>query len=123
MEPGQVELDWKTYGAELGRRCRLLRERVRITQSQLADRAGVSRTYVQALERGYRSAENEEPVNVSLRVLYGLAYALRVPPVCLLPDGEREVGERSVSVQESPELEEILTVDVAWPVEAYVECG
>jgi transcriptional regulator with XRE-family HTH domain len=63
-----------------GRRIRTLRAARGISQEQLADAAGVHRTYVSSLERGQR--------NVGLDNIYGLADALGVSPSKLFENEE-----------------------------------
>lgn len=59
-----------------GARLRQERQRVGISQEDLADRAGLHRTYVGAVERGER--------NISLGSMVTLADALNVPLTDLL---------------------------------------
>lgn len=61
-----------------GARVRKERERLGISQEELADRAGVHRTYMGGVERGER--------NVGLLNLLRIARALGVPPATLLRD-------------------------------------
>ncbi len=56
------------------------RERLGVSQEELADRAGMHRTYLGGVERGER--------NVSLLNLVRIARALRVSPAVLLKDFE-----------------------------------
>lgn len=62
--------------AAFGERLRNLRKVTRLSQEELADRAGLHRTYVGAVERGER--------NVSLVNIVKLARALKVAPSTLL---------------------------------------
>jgi transcriptional regulator with XRE-family HTH domain len=55
---------------------RIWREKVGISQEELAYRAGLHRTYVGSIERGER--------NVSLKNIERIANALKVDPVKLL---------------------------------------
>jgi len=66
--------------AALGRAIRELRHGVRISQEDLADRAGLHRTYVGGIERGER--------NVSFANLLRVANALGVRPSELLARSE-----------------------------------
>ena len=65
------------YLARLGLRLRVLRVERHLTQDQLADRAGLHRTYVSRLERGQH--------NVTVLILGRLAGALGVQCQELLP--------------------------------------
>jgi transcriptional regulator with XRE-family HTH domain len=58
--------------AEFGTRVRAARKRLAISQEELADRAGLDRTYVSGVERGLR--------NVALINLCRLAVALATDP-------------------------------------------
>jgi len=62
----------------LGIRVRVEREKLGISQEELADRAGLHRTYVGGIERGER--------NLGLLNLLKLARALQVDPSALLID-------------------------------------
>lgn len=62
---------------EFGQRLRQLRERRKLTQEGLADKAGMHFTYIGQIERGVR--------NPSLVNLHKLAKALRVSAGELLP--------------------------------------
>lgn len=68
------QTDLQRFGA----RVRKERERVGLSQEELADRAGVHRTYLGGVERGER--------NVGLLNLLRIARALGVPPATLLRD-------------------------------------
>jgi transcriptional regulator with XRE-family HTH domain len=62
----------------VGRNVRLHRERVGISQEELAHRAGLDRTYVSGIERGIR--------NPTVLVLQDLAGVLKVRPADLLAE-------------------------------------
>lgn len=68
------QTDLQRFGA----RVRMERERLGVSQEELADRAGVHRTYIGGVERGER--------NVGLLNLLRIARALGVPPATLLRD-------------------------------------
>lgn len=53
-----------------GKRVRTLRERIGLSQEQLADKAGIHRTYVGGVERGER--------NLGLKNVFRIAKALGV---------------------------------------------
>lgn len=61
-----------------GSRVRAERERLGVSQEELADRAGMHRTYLGGVERGER--------NVGLLNVLRIAHALGVPPAALLKD-------------------------------------
>lgn len=61
-----------------GSRVRAERERLGVSQEELADRAGMHRTYLGGVERGER--------NVGLLNLIRIARALQVSPALLLKD-------------------------------------
>lgn len=62
---------------ELAQRLRDLRRAAGLTQTELASRAGMSRAYLAALERGWSSA-TKAPPNPSRELLGSLAHALGV---------------------------------------------
>lgn len=61
---------------KLGERIRSLRKEANLSQEELADTAGLHRTYIGAIERGER--------NISLINIVQIARALRVKPASLL---------------------------------------
>ncbi len=63
--------------ATLAQRLRDLRQAAELTQTELASRAGISRAYLAALERGWSSA-TKAPPNPSRELLSSLAHALGV---------------------------------------------
>lgn len=66
---------------ELGRRARSARRKAGLTQQEVADRIGLSRTSVTNIERG-----NQQ---ILLHMLYRLAAALGTDPLALLPDPDQ----------------------------------
>lgn len=56
--------------AQFGKRVRTLRERLGLSQEELADKAGIHRTYVGGVERGER--------NLGLKNVFRIAKALGV---------------------------------------------
>lgn len=68
--------DERRFLERVGDRVRELRASAGLTQAQLADRAGLHRTFVGSVERGER--------NVALLSLRRIAAALRVTPAELL---------------------------------------
>jgi transcriptional regulator with XRE-family HTH domain len=83
--------------AALGQRVRELRERLRLSQEQLAERADLHWTYVSGIERGKR--------NPGLNILGRLARALKVSLPELLTDlrfhgkMKRRLGRPRKSIQ------------------------
>lgn len=73
-----IQPDLKRFGA----RVRHERERLHISQEELAARAGLHRTYIGGVERGER--------NVGLLNLIRIARALRLPASALLQDEPRK---------------------------------
>jgi transcriptional regulator with XRE-family HTH domain len=67
----------------VGRNVRQNRERVGVSQEELAYRAGIDRTYVSGIERGIR--------NPTVLVLQDLAGVLKVRPADLLADADSSV--------------------------------
>jgi len=61
------------------------RQRLKLTHEQLAERAGLHRTYVADIERGAR--------NLTLRSLVALADALNVTPASLLDRPRHELRD------------------------------
>lgn len=68
---------------ELGRRVLRYREGLGLSQTALAEQAGISRNYVSLIERG-------EARNVSMRVLDRLAAVLGVAPAVLTGQSEQD---------------------------------
>lgn len=64
------------YSYEIGKNIVLIRKTKHITQKQLADRAGISSSYLREVEHGR--------VNSSLNMLEHIADALNVHPLLLL---------------------------------------
>lgn len=71
-------IDQGTFYAEVGRRVRLARERLGLTQDSLATQVTLSRTSVTNIEKGRQK--------VLAHTICSLADALKIPPAELLPD-------------------------------------
>lgn len=65
---------------KFGERVRALRKEAGFSQEELADKSGLHRTYIGAVERGER--------NISLINIVNIAHALRVKPSDLLDEIE-----------------------------------
>lgn len=65
-----------------------------MTQNDLAERSGLSRTEIQVIEYN-RGGRRDEFANPTLQTVYRLARALGVRPADLLPDCDRTVEVRS----------------------------
>ncbi|MDB6081122.1 MAG: putative transcriptional regulator [Chlamydiia bacterium] len=64
--------------SEFGKRVKCKRKELRLTQEELAERAGLDPTYIGSIERGER--------NVSLGNILALAQALMLSPKDLIPE-------------------------------------
>ena len=71
-----------TLRLRLGHAIRRLRKDARYSQESFADRCGVHRTYMGAVERG--------ETNISLANIERIARGLRLTPAQLLAEAERE---------------------------------
>lgn len=78
---GQADLE------RFGLRVRAVRERLGMSQEELADRAGMHRTYLGGVERGER--------NLGLLNVIRIARALGISPAVLLEDSSTAEGRRS----------------------------
>ncbi|GAA4385918.1 helix-turn-helix domain-containing protein [Tsukamurella soli] len=81
--PHPADSDWSPYGADLGSRVQALRRERGLSQTQLAERAGLHRNQVSNIERNVSSGDRCSDPHLS--TLYRLAAALGVPPERLLP--------------------------------------
>lgn len=82
----------------IGKRVRLRRERLGLTQEQLADHVGLTRTSISNIEQGRQK--------ILVHMLYNLAEALAVAPEALLPLEDTERDERETwEAQIPPGLE------------------
>jgi transcriptional regulator with XRE-family HTH domain len=78
----------------VGRNVRQYRERVGVSQEELAYRAGIDRTYVSGIERGIR--------NPTVLVLQDLASVLKLRPADLLADVDSTVVKPSAKPRPVP---------------------
>lgn len=69
-----------TFLKQFGERVRLLRQRRKLSQEELADRAGIDRTYIGGVERGER--------NIGLLNIKKLADALSINPKDLFDENQ-----------------------------------
>ncbi len=96
---------WASYGHCLGENLRQLRTMRGLSQDRLAELSGLSRNQISNIERNENtSTHSADPV---LSTVYKLARALHVPPVALLPAGDRFVEDICTS--------EGLGIDIVWP--------
>jgi transcriptional regulator with XRE-family HTH domain len=72
------DVDYKTLRQIVARNVRLIRNKLGLSQEQLADLARLHRTYIGSIERAER--------NVSLDNIEKIAVALKVKPERLLTD-------------------------------------
>lgn len=91
MTPDQI------YQA-IGKRVRARRERIPLTQGDLASRIGLTRTSISNIEQGRQK--------IQIHTLYALAAALDVPATVLLPSERESLGENILLEEEfSKELQ------------------
>lgn len=95
----------RQFAVVLGRRVRLLREMRALTTRQLAERAGLSPSMVNAVETGDRAP--------SVIVLLRITAALRVPWVALTDAAYEEAARVMREAHEAAELRRRPT-DTAW---------
>jgi len=82
---------WAAYARELGLQLQRHRHAARLTQEELAHRAGMTRTHYQQIERG--EWKPGHPSNPSIKVLAFLAHALGVEVGDLTPSPVRLVRD------------------------------
>jgi transcriptional regulator with XRE-family HTH domain len=96
---GEVPEDWREIASALGSRIRAVREEQRMTQEDLAHRAGISRNQVQNIEASRNNTRDNDgrpapgPGNPRLSTLVMIARALDVPITRLLPAQIHRGGE------------------------------
>ena len=98
MSETHLDLDWSAYAEEIGRRVAAVRRLRKVSQTELANVVGLSRSHLQNIERSRSSGEGSDG-NPSIRKLVEIAQALGVPVTVLLPQGVpqaeyRVIGER-----------------------------
>ena len=69
---------------DIGSRIRILRQALRLTQAEVAERIGIDPSFYGQIERGTNAP--------SLKTLFSIAAALKTEPANLLPPGRRERG-------------------------------
>ncbi|MBF4548237.1 helix-turn-helix transcriptional regulator [Corynebacterium afermentans subsp. lipophilum] len=82
---------WASYALGLGERVRAIRLMRGLSQTRLAELAGVSRSLISNLERNDYNSKVADP---TLSTCYRLASALQVPPAALLPGAAENVEGR-----------------------------
>lgn len=91
----------------IGQRIRRRREDVGVSQTDLAQQAGISRTYLSLIERG-------EAKNISLNVLNRLAVALGTTAAALTGEAEQDVvlspSLRKFALEDGIPFEDVLTL-------------
>ncbi len=91
--------------SRIGERIRKLREAAEQSQTELAEKAGISRTYLSLIERG-------EARNISFSILRQLALALGSSPAALTGETEGEVvlspSLRQFALEEGLDLEQVI---------------
>lgn len=81
---------WASYALSLGERIREIRLMRGLSQSRLAELAGISRSLISNIERNdYNGGKVSDP---TLSTCYRIACALKVPPAALLPGAGEEVA-------------------------------
>jgi len=78
----------KVYRA-IGARIRTLRQGLRLTQAEVAERVGIDPSFYGQIERGANTP--------SLRTLFAVAAVLRVEPADLLPSSKAEGEDRHIN--------------------------
>jgi len=91
MIPTCPQIDWQRVSDELALRLVTARRARRVSQVDLAEASGVTRSQVQVLEYG-RAADQRTPANPTLRTVYELSRALGIMPASLLPTVDVALG-------------------------------
>ena len=104
---------WASYALGLGERIRALRIMRGLSQTRLAELAGVSRSLVSNIER---NDYNERAADPTLSTLYRIARALHVPPAMLLPGSLDDVDDAYVLQGPDAKVEAIM---FQWPRSPY----
>lgn len=81
-----MDLAWPAYASEIAWRVSTVRRLRRVSQTELANVAGLSRTQVQNIEQN-KTFKRGDPGNTTLRTLFLIAQALGVPPAVFIPEG------------------------------------
>ncbi|WP_354482363.1 helix-turn-helix transcriptional regulator [Leifsonia sp. 563] len=84
--------DWSEYAQRFATSLRATRERLNLSQEDVAYRAGLTRFTYQKYEKG--ESRPGAPVNPSLRSLLGIAQALEVDLTDLLPQPAPDLRRR-----------------------------
>lgn len=102
---------WASYALGLGERVRAIRLMRGLSQTRLAELAGVSRSLISNLERNDYNSKVADP---TLSTCYRLASALQVPPAALLP-GAAENVEGCFLTPEAPGVDAPAPIRFQWP--------
>ena len=99
---------WASYALGLGERVRAIRLMRGLSQTRLAELAGVSRSLISNLERNDYNSKVADP---TLSTCYRLASALQVPPAALLPGAAENVEGCFLT----PEADTPAPIRFQWP--------
>ena len=99
---------WASYALGLGERVRAIRLMRGLSQTRLAELAGVSRSLISNLERNDYNSKVADP---TLSTCYRLASALQVPPAELLPGAAENVEGCFLT----PEADTPAPIRFQWP--------
>ena len=103
---------WASYALGLGERVRAIRLMRGLSQTRLAELAGVSRSLISNLERNDYNSKVADP---TLSTCYRLASALQVPPAALLPGAAENVEGCFLT----PEADTPAPIRFQWPRSAH----
>ena len=95
------------HGSTIGERVRTKREDLGLSQTELGEKARISRTYLSLIERG-------EAKNISFSILSQLAFALDTSPSALTGEVGGEIvlspSLRQFALEDGLDLEEVISL-------------
>lgn len=91
--------DWEVVAVELAVKLRELREAAGFTQEALSYAAGVDKNTVQNIER---ARNNKSTSNPTIRNLYKIAEALKIPVIEILPEAFHHTGQQQLVAGAAP---------------------